>query len=67
VINGQLTQPAFSVESCISRDVWMHGAALSRWRHEYAQVRPGALSGFVNAAWLGPLQLAYERVDHPFI
>jgi len=67
VTDDQLRRPPFSVESCVSRDAWTHGAALTRWRHEYAQVRPGAFSGFLNVAWLGPLQLAYERLDQPIL
>ncbi len=57
---------AHSIDSCIARDAWTHGAALSRWEHEYEQVRPGRFSGRVQAAWLGPVQLVHECIDHAF-
>ena len=53
--NGQLAKPQFSVDSCLARDAWSHGAALSRWEHEYERVRPGRFSGSVDTAWLGPV------------
>lgn len=61
-----IARPQFSIDSCVARDAWTHGAALSKWEHEYEQVRPGRFSGQLEVAWLGPLQLAYERIDHAF-
>lgn len=64
-----LTQPSrsqFTVEACVARDAWTHGAALSGWEHEYEQVKPGRFSGNVDTAWLGPLQIIHERIDHAF-
>lgn len=63
---AQGLRPAHSIDSCITRDAWTHGAALSRWEHEYEQVRPGHFSGRVQAAWLGPIQLVHERIEHAF-
>lgn len=63
---GTLATPQFSIDARIARDAWTHGAALSRWKHEYEQVRPGRFSGRVQTAWLGPLQLIYECIDHAF-
>jgi len=65
-VHGQLAKPSFSIDSCIAKDAWSHGAALSRWQHEYEQVRPGRFSGRVFTAWLGPIQLVHERIDHAF-
>ncbi len=66
VTSTPVARPQYSIDSCITRDAWAHGAALSRWEHEYEQVHPGPFSGQLEVAWLGPVQLAYERVDHAF-
>jgi len=60
------TRSQFTVDECVARDTWTHGAALSGWEHEYEQVRPGRFSGHVHTAWLGPLQIIHERIDHAF-
>ena len=62
----QVPRSQFAVDACIARDAWTHGAALSGWEHEYEQVKPGRFSGNVNTAWLGPLQIIHERIDHSF-
>ena len=62
----QVPRSQFAVDACIARDAWTHGAALSGWEHEYSQVKPGRFSGNVNTAWLGPLQIIHERIDHAF-
>ncbi len=64
VATSQYVKPPFSIHACVARDPWTHGAALSRWEHVYEQVRPGPFSGRVNAAWLGPIQIVHECVDH---
>ena len=64
VATGQYVKPPFSIHTCVARDPWSHGAALSRWEHVYEQVRPGPFSGRVSAAWLGPIQIVHECVDH---
>ena len=64
VTTSQYAKPPFSIHACVARDPWTHGAALSRWEHVYEQVRPGPFSGRVNAAWLGPIQIVHECVDH---
>ena len=56
----------FSIDSLATSDAWVHGSALSRWDHEYARVHPGRFSGCVRTAWLGPVQLIHERIDHAF-
>jgi len=56
----------FSIDSLATNDAWIHGSALSSWEHEYARVHPGRFSGCVQAAWLGPIQLIHERIDHAF-
>lgn len=60
------TFPEFSIRTCAASDAWEHGAALSHWEHDYAQVRPGRFSGRVHTGWLGPMQLIHERIDHAF-
>lgn len=62
----QPAQAGFSIDACNATDAWSHGAALSRWQHDYEQVRPGRFSGRVHTAWLGPMQLIHERIDHAF-
>lgn len=64
--NTQLAKPQTSIESCRTTDSWSHGAALSRWNHQYERVRPGHFSGHVRTAWLGPVQLVHEYIDHAF-
>lgn len=59
-------KPEFSIDTCIAQDAWSHGAALSRWEHGYQRVRPGRFSGRVRTAWLGPVQLVHECIDHAF-
>jgi len=66
VSNIQPVKPQISIESCKASDPWSHGAALSRWQHQYERVRPGQFSGHVRTAWLGPVQLVHERIDHAF-
>ncbi len=66
MLNNQLRRSQYSIDVCSSRDAWTHGAALRGWDHQYGQVRPGAFTGMFNVAWLGPVQLVYERVDHAF-
>jgi AraC family transcriptional regulator, ethanolamine operon transcriptional activator len=61
-----LPQSQFSVNACVARDAWTHGAALNGWLHEYEQVKPGRFSGIVETAWMGPLQIIHERIDHSF-
>ena len=56
----------FSVDSSVTSDTWNHGAALSLWDHQYGRVRPGRFSGRVQTAWLGPIQLIHEQIDHAF-
>src|ERR1700674_2906833 len=65
-MHPQLSKPRFSVDTCASHDASTHGAALSRWDHEYEQVHAGRFSGSVQTAWIGPLQLVHERIDHAF-
>ncbi len=55
-----------SIDSVATTDAWTHGSALSRWDHEYSRVHPGRFSGCVRTAWLGPMQLIHERIDHAF-
>lgn len=55
-----------SINACVAHDAWSHGAALSRWEHYYERVRPGRFSGRVRTAWLGPIQLIQESIDHAF-
>ena len=66
IVSSQGARPQFSVDTCVARDAWSHGAALSRWEHEYERVRPGRFSGHVRTAWLGPIQLVHESIDHAF-
>ncbi len=66
MLNNPLAKPQISIESCRASDPWSHGAALSRWNHQYERVRPGRFSGHVRTAWLGPVQLVHERIDHAF-
>lgn len=62
--SGQPARHPFGVHACIAHDARSHGAALSRWEHSYERVRPGRFSGRVHTAWLGPIQLIHECVDH---
>lgn len=64
--SSQVARPQYSIDSRITRDAWMHGKCLSRWEHEYGQVHAGHFSGHTEVAWLGPVQLVYERIDHAF-
>jgi AraC family transcriptional regulator, ethanolamine operon transcriptional activator len=66
VAGSQVARLQYSIDSCVTRDAWAHGAALSQWEHEYEQVHRGRFSGQLEVSWLGPVQLAYERVDHAF-
>jgi len=66
VAADQTTKPQFTIDACTTADAWTHAAALSLWDHEYEQVRPGRFSGRVHTAWLGPMQLIHEYVDHAF-
>lgn len=63
---SSVARPQYSIDACTADDAWTHGAALSRWNHEYKQVRPGRFSGRVQTAWLGPIQLVHECIEHSF-
>jgi len=66
IANARLAKYQFGIDTCIANDAWSHAAALSRWEHYYERVRPGRFSGRVFTAWLGPIQLIHECIDHAF-
>jgi AraC family ethanolamine operon transcriptional activator len=53
------------IESQVTNEPWLHGAVLTGWSHTYEPVRPGPFRGSITAAWLGPIQIGYERIENP--
>ena len=66
MMTGQPQLSHFAIEGCRAADAHAHGAALTGWEPDYAPVRSGPFNSIMNVAWLGPLQLVYERVENPF-
>lgn len=62
--HGQYAQ--YSIESHVAHDAWVHSTNIASWSHVYEPVKPGPFHGLFTAAWLGPVQILYERVDHAF-
>lgn len=56
----------YSVALSTSTDAWTHSQSLSGgWYQEYEQLERGSFYGEFREAWLGPIQLVYERVAGP--
>jgi AraC family ethanolamine operon transcriptional activator len=62
--HGQCGQ--YSIESHVAHEAWVHSTNIASWSHIYEPVRPGPFHGLFTVAWLGPVQILYERVDHAF-
>jgi len=56
----------YGFETYEAGEAWLHGAQLQGWSHIYEPVKPGPFNGSFRVAWLGPLQVIHERVEHPF-
>ena len=56
----------YSVALRTSTDAWTHSRSVSGgWCHEYEQLERGPFYGEIREAWLGPIQVVYERVSGP--
>jgi len=55
----------YSVTSLTATDSWTHAQNLPGWQHIYEQIKRGPYEGLFTFAWLGPIQLIYERVSGP--
>jgi AraC family transcriptional regulator, ethanolamine operon transcriptional activator len=52
--------------SHVSSDACTHGQGLSGgWQHRYEQLERGSFLGEIEEAWLGPLQLLFEKISRP--
>ncbi|MGE3598490.1 MAG: helix-turn-helix domain-containing protein [Dehalococcoidia bacterium] len=49
-----------------SDDACVHSRSATDWSHVYEQLQPGRFHGTHAEAWLGPVQICYERVDGAF-
>jgi AraC family transcriptional regulator, ethanolamine operon transcriptional activator len=55
--------------SCLARsadDAAVHSQSATDWAHQYEQVAASRFHGMHAEAWLGPLQICYERVEGAF-
>lgn len=49
-----------------SDDACEHSASATGWSHVYEQLQPGRFHGTHAEAWLGPVQICYERIEGAF-
>jgi AraC family transcriptional regulator, ethanolamine operon transcriptional activator len=56
----------FDARIRMAEDAWTHSRSASDWSHQYEQLAVGPFQGMHSEAWLGPLQICYERVDGSF-
>jgi AraC family ethanolamine operon transcriptional activator len=56
----------FDARICTAEDAWTHSKSASEWSHQYEQLAVGPFQGMHSEAWLGPVQICYERVDGSF-
>jgi len=63
-----LDTPAGRFATCVRRadNAWTHSKSATDWSHLYEQLAAGPFHGMHTEAWLGPLQICYERVDGSF-
>jgi AraC family ethanolamine operon transcriptional activator len=66
VLNSYHSRSQFSIEAHVAQDAWSHSMNVNSWSHVYEPVKPGPFHGLFKVAWLGPMQLIYERVDDAF-
>jgi AraC family ethanolamine operon transcriptional activator len=64
--NSRRTESRYSTAIRRAYDPWTHSTSATGWSHTIEPLHPGAFEGTVHEAWLGQIQLGYERINCGF-